>query len=274
VDRDIDDFSNPKNSSLGLINHYPTEFLSACKQVAQDQNFQTLDPVVIFSKLNGGEKTRVLELFDDLVNAKVSSMAVDQVSSNSPSPTQKSAQLLINLGLQRQVVPGDGTCFFFAVAANDSRDPRDSSISKSPREANTRRDELLKTFGQLTPAQAQKIFPRKELFLTWDALQSGLLSEDQLSSAENNPSRPLIDPSSWGNSSHLKLNAIRTNKPQVVIDAGSQKVHVYYPKGKTKSVDASAENVKSDLHDFIVERGAHIYEALPNHWNAVQVAKE
>jgi alkyl sulfatase BDS1-like metallo-beta-lactamase superfamily hydrolase len=72
----------------------------------------------------------------------------------------------------------------------------------------------------------------------------------------------------------LKLNAIRTDKPQVVIDAGSQKVHVYYPKGKTKSVDASAENVKSDLHDFIAERGAHIYEALPNHWNAVQVAKE
>jgi hypothetical protein len=274
VDRDIDDFSNPKDSSLGLINDYPKEFLSACTRVAQDQNFQTLNPVVIFSKLKGDEKTKVLKLFEELVNAKVSSMAVDQVSSNSPSPTQKSAELLGNLGLQRQVVPGDGNCFFFAVAANDSRDSQDSSISKSPREANTRRDELLKTFQQLTHEQAQKTFRGKELFLTWDALQSGLLSEDQIITADKNPSRPLIAPSSWGNSSHLKLNAIRTGKPQVAIDAASDKIYVYHPSGRYKSVDAKHPNAKSDLHEFIKEKDAQIYESLPGHWNAVQVAKE
>jgi hypothetical protein len=274
VDRDIDDFSNPKDSSLGLINDYPKEFLSACTRVAQDQNFQTLNPVVIFSKLKGDEKTKVLKLFEELVNAKVSSMAVDQVSSNSPSPTQKSAELLGNLGLQRQVVPGDGNCFFFAVAANDSRDSQDSSISKSPREANTRRDELLKTFQQLTHEQAQKTFRGKELFLTWDALQSGLLSEDQIITADKNPSRPLIAPSSWGNSSHLKLNAIRTGKPQVAIDAASDKIYVYHPSGRYKSVDAKHPNAKSDLQEFIKEKDAQIYESLPGHWNAVQVAKE
>jgi hypothetical protein len=274
VDRDIDDFSNPKDASLGLINDYPKEFLSACTRVAQDQNFQTLNPVVIFSKLKGDEKTKVLKLFEELVNAKVSSMAVDQVSSNSPSPTQKSAELLGNLGLQRQVVPGDGNCFFFAVAANDSRDSQDSSISKSPREANTRRDELLKTFQQLTHEQAQKTFRGKELFLTWDALQSGLLSEDQIITADKNPSRPLIAPSSWGNSSHLKLNAIRTGKPQVAIDAASDKIYVYHPSGRYKSVDAKHPNAKSDLQEFIKEKDAQIYESLPGHWNAVQVAKE
>jgi hypothetical protein len=282
VDRDIDDFSNPKDASLELIEQYPTQFQAACNELnsadqlpsLKDQNLQSLSPEAILSKLQTNEKTKVLQLFEELVIAKVSSMAVDQVSSNSPSPTQKSAQLLINLGLQRQVVPGDGNCFFFAVAANDSRDSQDSSISKSPREANTRRDELLKTFQQLTHEQAQKTFRGKELFLTWDALQSGLLSEDQLSSAENNPSRPLIAPSSWGNSSHLKLNAIRTGKPQVAIDAASDKIYVYHPSGRYKSVDAKHPNAKSDLQEFIKEKDAQIYESLPGHWNAVQVAKE
>jgi hypothetical protein len=276
LDADIEALIQPGHPSLGLIKDYPEQFQSALSEMLDYVEIagNSQDNSKILSSLPEDKKEKVLKKFDYLVNQKVISVVDSDSTSSASDPSQKSAQLLESLGLQRQVVPGDGNCFYFASRANDQPDLAGSSISNSPRSANEQRHQMLEILQIMTPKQAQTKFPGKEFFMTWEALQSGLLSEDQLSSAEKNSSRPSIDFSSWGNSSHLKLNAIRTDKPQVVIDAGSQKVHVYYPKGKTKSVDASAENVKSDLHDFIAERGAHIYEALPNHWNAVQVAKE
>lgn len=273
LDADIEALSQPSPPSLDLIKDYPDQFQSALSEVLKNVKIagNSQDNLKILSSLPEDKKEKVLKKFNDLVNQKVNSVADSDSTSSASDPSQKSTQLLESIGLQRQVVPGDGNCLYFASRANDEPGLAGSSSSNSPRAANEQRHQMLEFLQKMTPKQAQK-FPGKEFFMTWEALQSGLLSEDQLNNAEKNFSRPPIDSSSWGNSSHLKLNAIRTGKPQVVIDAGSQKVHVYYPKGKTKSVDASAENVKSDLHAFIAERGAHIYEALPNHWNAVKVS--
>ena len=276
LEADVDALGQPDHSSLELIEQYPEQFQSAVSEVlGQDRKeLNSRKTQEILSSLDETQKSQVLKLFNEFVLAKVASLADGVSLSSQSNPVEKSAELLKNLGLQRQEVPGDGNCFFFAVAANDSRDSEDSSISESPREANTRRDELLETFEKLTPDQAKKSFPGKELFLTWDALQSGLLTIEQIHNAEKTATRPPIDSTSWGNSSHLKLNAIRTGKPQIALDAGSQKIHVYHPGGGYKAVDASTENVKSDLQDFIKEKGAHIYESLPGHWNAAQIVNE
>jgi hypothetical protein len=72
----------------------------------------------------------------------------------------------------------------------------------------------------------------------------------------------------------LQLNAIRTGKPQVAVDAAANKIFVYYSDRSHEEVDASDVNARSVLRKFANETHAQIYESLPNHWNAVQVAKE
>jgi len=280
LDGDIDAFSNPKDPSLDLIEQYPTQFQAAWEALKTekslsltDHDLQSLSPSEILVKLQPDEKTNVLKLFNDFVN-EANEASVDPSNSNSQSATQKSADLLKSLDLKRVQVPDDGNCLFFSISANDDPDSEVSSFSKSPREANTARDNLLETFEQLTPEKAQKSFSGRELFKTWDALQSGLLTVEQIRNAEKNGKNPSIDSSSWGTSSHLRLNAIRTGRPQVAIDAASNKIYVYHPSGNSKSVDASDVNAKSDLHEFTQKLAAQIYESLPGHWNAVQVPKE
>jgi hypothetical protein len=280
LDGDIDAFSNPKDPSLDLIEQYPTQFQVAWEALKTekslsltDHELQSLSPSEILVKLQPDEKTNVLKLFNDFVN-EANEASVDPSNSNSQSATQKSADLLKSLDLKRVQVPDDGNCLFFSISANDDPDSEVSNFSKSPREANTARDNLLETFEQLTPEKAQKSFSGRELFKTWDALQSGLLTVEQIRNAEKNGKNPSIDSSSWGTSSHLRLNAIRTGRPQVAIDAASNKIYVYHPSGNSKSVDASDVNAKSDLHEFTQKLAAQIYESLPGHWNAVQVAKE
>jgi hypothetical protein len=169
-------------------------------------------------------------------------------------------------------VPDNGHCLFFAVSANEKPQSDVSSFFQSPREANTARDNLLETIKNMTPEQVNKIMPGKAFFKTWDETQSGLLTVEQLRNAEKGQNPP-IDSSSWGNSRHLRLNAIQTGKPQVAIDAGSNKVEVYFPSGNHKTHSASQAGLKEELLEAI-QKGAQVYEALPNHWNAAQIAKE
>jgi hypothetical protein len=277
LEEDIDAFSNPKDASLELIGNYPNEFQAACSAlkesglILQNEDISELTNAQILSKLQPDEKKQVLEWFNDFVN-EANNSSVDQSNSNSQSATHKSAELLKSLGLERVKVPDNGHCLFFAVSANEKPQSDVSSFFQSPREANTARDNLLESIENMTPEQVNKIMPGKAFFKTWDETQSGLLTVEQLRNAENGQNPP-IDSSSWGNSRHLRLNAIQTGKPQVAIDAGSNKVEVYFPSGNHKTLSISEAGLKEELLDFISQKGAQVYEALPNHWNAVQVAK-
>ena len=279
LEGDIDAFSHPKDASLELIENYPNEFQAACsvlkesESILQNEDTSKLTNAQILSKLQPDEKTQVLELFSDFVNQKVSSLGDNQSSPNSQSATQKSAELLKNLGLQRTEVPDNGNCLFFAVSANEKPETDVSSFSQSPREANMARDNLLESIQNMSPEQAKKIMSGKEFFKTWDALQSGLPTRDQYLKAQDVKDGFQLDSSAWGDSSHLKLNAIRTGKPQIAIDAASNKVEVYFPSGNHKTHSTSEAGLKEELLEAI-QKGAQVYEALPNHWNAVQVAKE
>jgi hypothetical protein len=281
LEGDIDVFSNPKDASLELIKNYLTQFQGACNKLnsedqlpsLKDQNLQSLSPSEILVKLQPDEKKKVLKLFNDFVN-EANKASVHHSKSNSPSATQKSADLLKSLDLKRVQVPDDGNCLFFSISANDDPDSEVSSFSKSPREANTARDNLLETIKNMTPEQVNKIMPGKQFFKTWDTLQSGLPTRDQYLQAQDVQDGFQLDSSSWGDSNHLRLNAIRTGKPQVAIDAASNKVEVYFPSGNHKTHSTSEGGLKEQLLEAISQEGAQVYEALPNHWNAVQVAKE
>jgi hypothetical protein len=274
LESEVAALSQPSQTSSDLIDQYPEQFQSAVNITLSDDSISTPKQAQEkFISLGQEQKQQVLELFGEFVKERVSSVESEDSQSSQPSAVDKSAQLLQKLGLQRREMPDDGNCFFFAVADNElpSQTGRFSDLST---EANHQRQNLLETFSQLTPEQAQKSFPGQELFKTWQALESGLPTSEDSFSAKDAQSGYNIDSAAWGNSSHLKLNAIRTGKPQIAIDAASQKIHVYHPSGNYKSVDANDPNAKSDLQDFIKENNAQIYESLPNHWNAVQVAKE
>jgi hypothetical protein len=277
LEGDIDTFSKPKDASLQLIENYSDKFQAACLalkesgSILQNEDISKLTNAQILSKLQPNEKKEVLELFSEFVN-EANKSSVDHSSSNSPNTTQKSAELLKSLGLERKEVPDNGNCLFFAVSANEKPESDVSSFSNSAREANTARDKLLESIQKMSPEQAKKIMPGKEFFKTWDALQSGLPSPDQYLQAQDVQDGFRVDSSSWGDSRHLRLNAIRTGKPQVAIDAASNKVEVYFPSGNHKTLSTSRSGLKEELLDFISQKGAQVYEALPNHWNAVQVA--
>jgi hypothetical protein len=278
LEGDIDTFSKPKDASLELIENYSDKFQAACSalkesiSILQNEDISELTNAQILSKLQPDEKKKVLELFSEFVN-EANKSSVDHSSSNSPNATQKSAELLKSLGLERKEVPDNGNCLFFAVSANEKPESDVSSFSNSPREANMVRDTLLESIQKMSPEQAKKIMPGKEFFKTWDALQSGLPTRDQYLKAQDVQEGFQVDSSAWGDSNHLRLNAIRTGKPQVAIDAGSNKVEVYFPSGNHKTHSTSQAGLKEELLDFISQKGAQVYEALPNHWNAVQVAK-
>jgi hypothetical protein len=261
----------PSETSSYLIDQYPEQFQSAVKITLSDDSITTPEQAQEkFISLGDTQKRQVLKLFNESVDQHVSSLPNGGDQSN---PVKKSAELLKNLGLQRQVMPDDGNCFFFSVAANEQPSER-ARFSDQSTEANHQRQNLLETFSQLTPEQAQKSFPGQELFKTWQALESGLPTTEDYLSAKDAQSGYNIDSAAWGNSSHLKLNAIRTGKPQVAIDAVSNWINVYHPDGRQLSIDASMEDFKVGLREFITEKAVQVYESLPNHWNAVQVAKE
>ena len=274
LESEVAALSQPSQTSSDLIDQYPEQFQTAVQITSGDDSISTPKQAQEkFISLGQEQKQQVLELFGEFVKERVSSLPNEGSQLSQSNPVEKSAQLLKNLGLQRQVMPDDGNCFFFSVAANEQ--PSGSArFSDLPTEANHQRQNLLETFSQLTPEQAQKSFPGQELFKTWQALESGLPTSEDHFSAKDAQSGYNIDSAAWGNSSHLKLNAIRTGKPQIAIDADSNRINVYHPEGKQLSIDASMEDFKVGLRELITEKAVQVYEALPNHWNAVQVEKE
>jgi hypothetical protein len=274
LESEVAALSQPSQTSSDLIDQYPEQFQTAVQITSGDESITTSEQAKQkFESLGQEQKQQVLELFGEFVKERVSSVESEDSQSSQSTAVDKSAQLLQKLGLQRREMPDDGNCFFFAVADNElpSQTGRFSDLST---EANHQRQNLLETFSQLTPEQAQKSFPGQELFKTWQALESGLPTTEDYLSAKDAQSGYKIDSSAWGTSSHLKLNAIRTGKPQIAIDAASNKVEVYHSSGNYKSVDASDKNATNDLRQFIQTTGAQIYEALPSHWNAARLASE
>jgi hypothetical protein len=274
LEAEVADLSQPSQTSSDLIDLYPEQFQTAVQITSGDDSITTSEQAKQkFESLAQEQKQQVLEFFNESVAQHVSSLPNEGSQLSQSNPVEKSAQLLKILGLQRQVMPDDGNCFFFSVAANEQ--PSGSArFSDQSTEANHQRQNLLETFSQLTPEQAQRSFPGQELFKTWQALESGLPTTEDYLSAKDAQSGYNIDSAAWGTSNHLMLNAIRTGKPQIAIDADSNRINVYHPEGKQLSIDASKEEFKVGLREFITEKAVQVYEALPNHWNAVQVAKE